>query len=287
LIIKVVIPVAGLGTRLLPMTKELPKEMLPIFVAEKNGRIRLKPMLQAIFEQLYDTGYREFGFIVGRGKRAVEDHFTPDGGFLELLKSKNSDHSIEELSAFYNKINNSLLVFINQPSPKGFGDAVHKAKAFTRNEPFLVHAGDDLVFSDKNQHLTRMLSVFQSYDADAVFLVEEVKDASKYGVIEGVEVDRGIFEVKEVVEKPEVPPSNLAIIAIYVFKPKIYDAIESVVPGKNGEIQLGDALQLLLKRGCKVYALKLGPNECRIDIGTPETYLATFKNVLQRNNGRW
>ena len=277
---KVVIPVAGLGTRLLPMTKELPKEMLPLFFSEKNGKICLKPMLQAVFEQLYDVGFREFGFIVGRGKRAVEDHFTPDANFIELLKNKNKEQLANGLLEFYEKINNSTLMFINQPTPKGFGDAVHKAKLFTKDEPFLMHAGDDLVFSKNHRHFTRMIQMFESYDADAVFLVEEVEDPRKYGVIRGNEVEPDVFEVKEVIEKPKKPLSNLAIIALYIFKPIIYKAIENVKPDESGEIQLADALQLLLRWKCKLYASRLGSDERRIDIGTPETYLTTVKNVF-------
>lgn len=278
---KVVIPVAGLGTRLLPMTKELPKEMLPLFVYGKDGKMCLKPILQAIYEQLYDAGFRQFGFIVGRGKRAVEDHFTPDEEFIKFLRDKDKKQSLNGLLEFYNRLNNSTILFINQPTPKGFGDAIHKAKLFTNDESFMMHAGDDLVFSNNNRHFKAMIEIFEDHDADAVFLVEEVKDPRMYGVIKGDEIETGVFHVREVMEKPAKPPSNLAIIASYVFKPIIYKAIESVTPDKNGEIQLGDALQILLGWGCKVYALKLASNERRIDIGTPEFYFSAIKNVMK------
>ncbi|MEM5866902.1 MAG: sugar phosphate nucleotidyltransferase, partial [Candidatus Aenigmatarchaeota archaeon] len=124
---KAVIPAAGLGTRLLPMTKETPKEMLPIVVNRDNGTVCLKPMLQAVFEQLYSEGFREFAFIVGRGKRAIEDYFSPDYNFVEYLKRKNKNQSALELEEFYEKIKNSTIVFVNQPAPSGFGDAVHRA----------------------------------------------------------------------------------------------------------------------------------------------------------------
>ena len=279
---KVVIPVAGLGTRLLPMTKELPKEMLPLFVQGSDSKICLKPVVQIIYEQLYDVGFREFGFIVGRGKRAVEDHFTPDAGFIQFLKDSKKEQSLNGLLEFYGRLNNSSLLFINQASPKGFGDAVYKAKLFTGDEPFLMHAGDDLVCSANNQHFKRIIDIFEKKDADAVFLVEEVDDPRMYGVIQGEECQPGIIRVKELVEKPEKPPSNLAIIASYVFKPVIYEAIESVKPDKNGEIQLADALQVLLGWNCKVYASKLGVKERRIDIGTPEVYFSTIKNVIKQ-----
>lgn len=274
---KVVIPAAGLGTRLLPITKELPKEMLPVFFKGKGDRVCLKPMLQAVFEQLYNAGFRQFGFIVGRGKRAIEDHFTPDGSFVEYLNNNNKAELANGLQDFYEKINNSTIIFINQPKPKGFGDAVYKAKLFTENEPFLMHAGDDFVFSQNNRHLRRLIKTFEHYDADAVFLVEGVKDPRRYGVMIGNEIKPYVFRVKEVIEKPKKPPSNLAVIALYVFKPIIYEAIEKVKPDDSGEIQLADAIQLLLNWQCKIYALKLRSGEQRIDIGTPETYLETLK----------
>jgi len=278
---KVVIPAAGLGTRLLPTTKELPKEMLPLFFEGKDDKVRLKPMLQAIFEQLYDEGFREFGFIVGRGKRAIEDHFTPDYSFVEYLKNKNKKELSGELQEFYRKISDSTLVFINQPKPKGFADAVHQAKVFTQNEPFLMHAGDDLVFSRNNSHLKRLMKTFEEHDADVAFLVEEVEDPQKYGVVIGKEVEPYLFAVKDVIEKPEKPISNLAVVALYLFKPVIYEGIEKAKPDERGEMQIADAVQVLLKRRCKVYALKLRSGERRIDIGTPETYLETLRGVLQ------
>jgi UTP--glucose-1-phosphate uridylyltransferase len=279
---KAVIPAAGLGTRLLPITKELPKEMLPIVALMKNGQPCLKPMLQAIFEQLYDAGLREFAFIVGRGKRAIEDHFSPDEVFIQNLKDKNRKELARELQGFYDKINNSTLVFINQPKPKGFGDAVNRAAIFTGNEKFLMQAGDDLILSKNNNHLKRATQVFENYNADTLFLVEEVQDPRKYGVITGKEIKQGIFQVTNIIEKPKKPPSNLAIIALYLFKPVIYKAISEVEPDENGEIQLADALKILVDWNCKVYGLKLGSDEKRVDIGTAESYLAMLKSTTIR-----
>ena len=277
---KVVIPAAGLGTRLLPVTKEMPKEMLPIFVRKDDGRLCLKPMLQVVFEQLYDAGFREYGFIVGRGKRAIEDHFSPDEGFIEYLRNKNKAELAEELQGFYKKINDSTIVFINQPQPKGFGDAVYQAKIFTQNEPFLLHAGDDIILSKNSDHLKRLMEKFDDYDADVMFLVEEVEDPGKYGVMVGNEIKSGIFKVTEVVEKPKKPPSNLAIIALYIFKPSIYQAIEKVGSKGGVEVELTDAVELLINWGRDVYALKLQRDERRIDIGSPETYLETLKTMF-------
>jgi len=277
---KAVIPAAGLGTRLLPITKELPKEMLPIVALMKNGQPCLKPMLQTIFEQLYDVGFREFAFIVGRGKRAIEDHFLPDEDFIQYLKNKNKKDIAQELQEFYNKINDSNIVFINQPKPKGFGDAVARASLFTGNEKFLMQAGDDLIISRNNSHLKRATETFEKYDVDTLFLVEEVSDPRNYGVITGEEIKPGIFQVTSIIEKPKKPPSNLAIVALYVFKPIIYKTISEVKPDENGEIQLADALKILVEWNCKVYGLKLNPTERRVDIGTAESYLAMLKSVV-------
>ncbi len=277
---KAVIPAAGLGTRLLPITKELPKEMLPVNALTRKGEPCLKPMLQAVFEQLYSVGFREFAFIVGRGKRAIEDHFSPDEDFIQNLESKNKKDFTEELQEFYKKIDNSNIIFINQPKPKGFGDAVGRAALFTGNEKFLMQAGDDLIISKNNNHLKRATGTFEEYDADTLFLVEEVPDPRKYGVITGKEVKPGTFRVTNIVEKPEKPPSNLAIVAIYIFKPIIYKAIKKVEPDRNGEIQLSDALKLLINWNCKVYGLKLKLNERRIDIGTAESYIEMLKSTV-------
>jgi UTP--glucose-1-phosphate uridylyltransferase len=277
---KAVIPAAGLGTRLLPITKELPKEMLPIVALMKNGQPCLKPMLQIIFEQLYDVGFREFAFIVGRGKRAIEDHFLSDEDFIRHLKNKNKKDLAQELQEFYDKINDSNLVFVNQPKPKGFGDAVARASLFTGNEKFLMQAGDDLIMSKNNNHLKRATRTFEKYDADTLFLVEEVPDPRNYGVITGKEIKPSIFQVTNIVEKPKKPSSNLAIVALYIFKPIIYKAISKVKPDKNGEIQLADALKMLVEWNCKVYGLKLSPTERRVDIGTAESYLAMLKSVV-------
>ena len=277
---KAVIPAAGLGTRLLPITKELPKEMLPIVAVTKNGKLCMKPMLQAIFEQLYDVHFREFAFIVGKGKRAIEDHFSPDEDFIQYLEDSNRKDSAEELQDFYRKINESNVVFINQPKPKGFGDAVGRAALFTGTENFLMQAGDDLVISKNNNHLRRATETFEECEADTLFLVEEVQDPRNYGVVTGKEIKPGLLQVASIAEKPQKPQSNLAIVALYLFKPIIYKAIKEVKPDKNGEIQLAEALQLLIKWNCKVFGLKLGSNEKRIDIGTAESYLEMLKSTV-------
>src|SRR5438094_4312751 len=182
---KAVIPAAGLGTRLLSVTKEQPKEMLPVFARAMNGDLCLKPIVQLIFEQLYSVGFRDFCFIVGRGKRAIEDHFTPDLSFISKLDSKGLDGATEELRAFYKMIDDSTLVWINQPAPRGFGDAVLKAKGFTGNDRFLVHAGDSYFISKNAEHLRRLVRIAEEFKPEAVFLSKEVEDPKRFGNVEG------------------------------------------------------------------------------------------------------
>ncbi|MGQ9595800.1 MAG: sugar phosphate nucleotidyltransferase [Thermoproteota archaeon] len=177
---KVVITAAGLGTRLLPMSKELPKEMLPIFVKSDRGFI-LKPLLQALFEQLYEFGFREFCFVVGRGKRSIEDHFTPDRDFVRRLGISGKSEFVSDLEHFYDMIESSRIIFINQPEPRGFGHAVLMAKTFVGREPFMVCAGDTYIISKDKKFLKRMMDVF-SYDVTAVLLLQKVSDPRLYGV---------------------------------------------------------------------------------------------------------
>lgn len=265
------LPAAGLGTRLLPITKELPKEMLPIFVRGVEGGLCLKPIIQAIFEQLYDFGFREFVIVVGRGKRAIEDHFTPDKGFVELLKTKNKHSMAVELESFYNKILTSSMVFVNQSEPRGFGDAVLAARPVVSG-PFLLHAGDTYIISEGNEHLKRLFDIHRKFSADATILIQEVKDPMNYGVVEGKEVSEGIILVENLEEKPEKPKTNLAIMPVYILDSVIFKALEITKPGKGGEIQLTDAIQKLIDWGLKVYAVRLKPDEQKLDVGTPRMF---------------
>jgi len=269
---KVVIPAAGLGTRLFPATKEQPKEMLPIFSRSSNGDISIKPILQLVFEQLYDVGFREFCFVVGREKRAIEDHFTPDSNCLNLLNKSRKNNQATDLESFYLKLKTSTLIWVNQPEPRGFGDAVLTAQSFVQNEPCLVHAGDTYIISNTANHLKQLRMAYERYNADVAFIVQEMENPKQYGVIDAKEIENGIYQVNAAIEKPEKPPSNLAIMAIYIFDPVIFKALEKTTPGKGGEIQLTDAIQRLVDWKLNVYAVSLSPHDVRLDIGTPETY---------------
>jgi UTP--glucose-1-phosphate uridylyltransferase len=274
---RVVIPAAGLGMRMLPTTKEQPKEMLPIFVMGVDGAMRIKPCLQIVFEQLYQVGVKDFCFIVGRGKRSIEDHFTLDKGLIQHLKQKNEYELMKNLIGFYEKVSKSHIIFINQPEPRGFGNAISYARNFTGSEPFLVHAGDDLIPAKNNQSIQNLVQVFEDHAADAVFYVQKVKNPRRYVIITGKKVGSNLYQVNRIEEKPSSPSSNLATIAIYAFSSKIYNAIENTLPDERNEIQLTSAIQYLINKGCAVYALELQKSIKRLDIGTPESYWESLR----------
>jgi UTP--glucose-1-phosphate uridylyltransferase len=284
---KVVIPAAGLGTRLFPATKEQPKEMLPIFSTTSNGSVSVKPVVQMVFEQLHDAGLREFCYIVGRGKRGIEDHFTPDPNCIRTLEGMGKNGQAKDLEDFYEKLKTSTILWVNQPEPKGFGNAVLMAQPFVQNEHCLVHAGDSFIISKNMDYIKKLLDAYERFKADVAFIVLEIENPRQYGIIEGDEVASGIFKVKTAVEKPEKPPTNLAIMAMYVFHPVIFKALEATQPGKKGEVQLTDAIQKLIDWGLRVYAVKLDKSYAHLDVGSPERYwdalALSYKHFCRRD----
>jgi len=270
--VKCIITVGGLGTRLLPLTKEIPKEMLPVYSRTKEGKLILKPILQVIFESLYEYKIRDFCFIVGKTKRAVVDHFTPNFDLLDLLKRERRKDLFNLLNEFFKKLKNSNIVFVSQPKPIGFGDAIEYGKKFAAKNYFLLHAGDDIVISKNNCHLKRLESSFKKYKADIACLIEEVENPSQYGVVSGSMLEDRIINVKKIVEKPKKPKSKHAVIAIYIFKPKIFKYLSLARKNSSPQNQLSGAFNIALKNGDRVIGVILKKNERRIDIGTPETY---------------
>jgi UTP--glucose-1-phosphate uridylyltransferase len=269
---KAVIPAAGLGTRLLSVTKEQPKEMLPVFARGKNGDLCLKPIVQLVFEQLHQVGFREFCFIVGRGKRAIEDHFTPDFNFVSMLDGKGKDGPAADLENFYKMIEGSTVSWVNQPSPRGFGDAVLKAKSFVGDDRFMVHAGDSHFISKNADHLRRVMRMSEESKASALFLSMEVDDPKRFGIVEGETTENGLVRVKRVVEKPLKPASKLAIMPVYVFDSNIFKALEATKAGFAGELQLTDGIQKMVDWGLNVCATRVELSEVWLDIGSPDLY---------------
>ena len=279
---KCVLTVAGLGTRLLPLTKELPKEMLPIYSKNSKGNLVLKPILQVIFESLYEYKIRDYCFIVGRTKRAVEDHFTSDFELVKFLKKERKKELAGDLTDYFKKLEKSHIVFTYQPKPIGFGDAIQRGKRFVGEEYFLLHAGDDIVLSKNNNHLNRLETNFKKYNADFAFLLEEVPDPSKYGVVDGEFLEKGVMHINKMQEKPKNPKSKFAIIAIYIFKPLIFDYLSKVKKSAKPEKQLADAFNLAIKDRRKIIGVILNKNEKRIDIGTPDSYTNILESLRSK-----
>jgi len=266
---KVVITAAGKGTRLLPFTKEMPKEMMPIFSSTFTKKKVVLPLLQYIYEQLYSMGFRDYCFVVGREKRSIEDHFTPHETYLNELSG---DYK-KFITKFYQKLENSHLVWVNQNRPLGFGDAVRRAERYVGNEDFIVHAGDVTILSKSKHPISRLIETAKrNPDAKAILLCKKIKDFKRYGVPTIEKVTNNLFSVREVVEKPDKPKSDFGILPLYYFKADIFSSVKKIKPGKGKEFQLTDAIQNLIKEKHKVLAITLNKNEEEIDVGTVESY---------------
>ncbi|WP_042683790.1 sugar phosphate nucleotidyltransferase [Candidatus Nitrosotenuis chungbukensis] len=264
-----VIPVAGLGTRLLTLTKDNPKEMVPVFTKSFNELV-LRPLIEHIFLHLFDSGIKNFFFIVGKKKRSIEDHFTPERNYQEYLKKKDLNYR-DLLEDFYKKIEKSNIVWINQNSPRGFGAAILNAKEIVGSKPFLVHAGDAYVRGN-SKHILKLIKAYERNQSDIIFYLKAIQNPRAYGVAEVSKINREVFQVHRVEEKPKRPKSNLAIMPIYVFNSKIFDALLKIKPGFGNELQLTDAIQKIIDLGGNVRAMKFNKMDDCIDIGTPENY---------------
>lgn len=271
---KAVIPAAGLGTRFLPATKAQPKEMLPIVD---------KPTLQYIIEEAIESGIEEILIITGRNKSSIENHFDKSVELeLELEKSGKLD-MLEEVRKISDMVN---IHYIRQKEPKGLGHAIHCAKSFIGNEPFAVLLGDDIVHNGK-PCLKQMIECYNKYKT-TILGVQEVsdEDVSKYGIVDGKQIEDRIYTVEDLVEKPskEEAPSNIAILGRYVINPEIFQILEHTKPGKGGEIQLTDGLRELAKREA-MYAYIFDGK--RYDVGNKLGFLeATVEFALRREDLR-
>ena len=265
---KVVITAAGKGTRLLPFTKEMPKEMMPIFSNINNKKIVL-PLLQYVYEQLYSMNFRDYCFVVGREKRSIEDHFTPHETYLRDL---GGDYK-KTMQRFYEKLERSHLVWINQNKPLGFGDAVKRAERYVGKEDFIVHAGDVTILSENKHPVLRLMEVAKKNpDVKAILLCKKVRDAERYGVPTIKRISNSLFAVEEVIEKPDKPKSEFGILPLYYFKSDVFSSLKKIRPGKGKEFQLTDAIQNMIEEKQKVLAITLNKNEEEVDVGTVESY---------------
>lgn len=274
---KAVITAAGRGTRLFPMTKEMPKEMMPIF-SRINGKKQVLPLLQLIFEQLYSCGTRNYCFVVGREKRSIKDHFTLEQNFLK----KATDKDISLFENFYEKIANSKILWANQNQPKGFGDAVKHAEKFVGGESFVVHAGDVSVLTKSKHPIMRLRKIGASDSKiSAVLLFRKVHDPERHGVptLEKISTDK--YRVNKVVEKPKHPKSKLGLLPLYYFSPTIFQILKKLKPGINNEYQLTDAIQDLIEKGHQVLAIPLEKSEKILDVGTVDSFWLAQKDSFK------
>ena len=271
---KAVIPAAGLGTRFLPATKAQPKEMLPIVD---------KPTIQYIVEEALESGIDEFLIVTGRSKRSIEDHFDRS---IELELNLEHNHK-DELLAMVKKISDINLHYIRQKEPLGLGHAILCAKNFIGNEPFAILLGDDVVDA-KTPCLKQLIDVYDKSGASILGVQEVPKDkVSNYGIVKPKEqVDEKTWVVSDMVEKPSAKeaPSQLAVLGRYIIAPEIFEILEKTTPGRGGEIQLTDALNVLAKEQ-KMLAYNFEGR--RYDVGDKEGFLeATVETALKRSDLR-
>ncbi|WP_088070476.1 UTP--glucose-1-phosphate uridylyltransferase GalU [Gottfriedia luciferensis] len=259
---KAIIPAAGLGTRFLPATKAMPKEMLPIVD---------KPTIQYIVEEAIESGIEDIIIVTGKGKRAIEDHF--DHSF-ELEQNLFEKGKFELLNAVQKSSKLVDIHYIRQKEPKGLGHAIWCARKFIGNEPFAVLLGDDIVKAD-TPCLKQMIDQYNRYNA-SILGVQTVdkKDVSRYGIVDGSLIDNQFYNVHSLVEKPkqEDAPSNLAILGRYILSPRIFDILSNQKPGAGNEIQLTDAIAELNKYEA-VYAYNF--EGTRYDVGEKLGFIKT------------
>ena len=271
---KAVIPAAGLGTRFLPATKAQPKEMIPIID---------KPTIQYIIEEAVASGIEEIVVVIGREKNAIENHFDKSYELEDALLKRNKLDILEEVQSVSSMVN---IFYVRQKEPRGLGHAILCAKSFIGDEPFAVLLGDDIVMSD-TPCLKQILNVYE-YSNSSVLAVQEVlkKDVSKYGVIKPKvkAFEPPLFMIDSLIEKPgmEEAPSQYAIIGRYVFRPEIFEILENIPVGKDNELQLTDAINLLNN---KQIVLAYQFDGKRYDIGDKIGFIkATIDFAIERED---
>jgi UTP--glucose-1-phosphate uridylyltransferase len=269
---KAVFPAAGLGTRFLPATKASPKEMLPLVD---------KPLIQYSVEEAVACGIESILIITGRDKSAIENHFDISFELEQSLKDKGK-HDMFDMVRAISDI--AKISYTRQKQALGLGHAIYQAKDFVGSEPFAALLADDVVDAE-HPALRQMIEVYEKYDAPVIATMQVAGEAiSRFGVIDADEVEPGVYKIKDMVEKPAFAdaPSDLAIIGRYIFTPDIFEAIEQTKPGSGGEIQITDAMRILLKKR-PFYAVKLEGK--RHDAGDKLGFLiATVEYALKRDD---
>lgn len=266
---KCLFPVAGYGTRFLPATKSMPKEMLPVVN---------KPLIQYAVEEAMEAGINNMGFITGRGKRAIADYF--DNNY-ELEHEIAGSKKAENLNEINNVMDEGQFIFMRQREMLGLGHAILTGEPIIGNEPFAVILADDLCVAPLNQNsskttlraMAQLIDLYNQYQC-CIVAIEEVpkSDTASYGIISGEEIAPGIYDVNDMVEKPnpEDAPTNMAIIGRYVLTPQIFDYLRATKPGTNNEVQITDALKQVAREE-RVIAVKFSGE--RFDCGNVEGFV--------------
>ena len=271
---KCLFPVAGYGTRFLPATKSMPKEMLPILD---------KPLIQYGVEEASAAGLRDIGFVTGRGKRAIEDHFDVSYELEDQVKGTAKERA---LLGIRDLINECTFSYTRQVQMKGLGHAILCGRSIMGDEPFAVVLADDLCFGEGGGVLAQMLEIFTQHRTSVV-AIEEVpaENTHQYGVIAGDEVSKDLYSVSNMIEKPEpgTAPSNLAIVGRYILTPDIFEILGQTPPDKRGEIQITDALVEQAKQGgVHAYRFKGKRFDCGSLAGYVEATNFCYEKLLSK-----
>lgn len=271
---KAVIPAAGFGTRFLPQTKALPKEMLPIVD---------KPVIQYVVEEVVASGIKDIIVVTGANKRAIEDHFdTPNEDLVKNLLAGNKQALLDEINKLSEMAN---FIYIRQKGPYGNGTPVLSAEPAIENEPFAVIWGDEFIYSEPPR-LKQMIDVHEKYGGVVIsgVKIENKADLSRYGIADITPVEGNVYKINAIVEKPkpEEAPSNLATHGAYIVPPEIFPALKSLHPGKGGEIWLTDAINLLREQGVPIYAVEI-ENGKYYDTGNKIEYMKTVVELALKH----
>ena len=261
MITKCLFPAAGYGTRFLPATKAVPKEMLPILT---------KPLLQYGVEEALSAGITNMAIVTGRGKRSIEDHFDHAFELEHQLKGTSSEHYLKEIKEVLDR---ATFTYVRQKEILGLGHAILTGEPLIGNEAFGVILADDLCYSENIGVISQMIEVYKKYKCSVIAIQEvDVSEVNKYGIISGNLIDKKnkVYQVADMVEKPDTSSSNLAIIGRYILTPEIFKTLKKIQPGKGGEIQITDALQSQAQKN-KVVACKFEGK--RFDCGSIEGFL--------------
>jgi UTP--glucose-1-phosphate uridylyltransferase len=263
---KVVIPAAGFGTRFLPQTKAMPKEMLPVVD---------KPVIQYVVEEAVNSGIKDVIIVTGSAKRAIEDHFdVPNSELIKNLQAGGKTEFVEQITKLSEMAN---FIYIRQKGPYGNGTPILSAEPAIEDEPFAVLWGDEFIYATPPR-LSQMIEVHEKYGGIVIsgVRIEKKEDLKRYGIADVTQVEGNVYKINEIVEKPDPDqaPSNLATHGGYILPPEIFDALRTQAPGKGGEIWLVDAINKLKSQGVPLYAVEI-KNAKYYDTGNKLEYMKT------------